>query len=184
VRPEYIGELSWVGAGYRTPGPGHADAPALFVLERLLGDGNGSVLFHRLRGELGVAYTVGAQQDWYASTGMMRLVCGCAPDVADGVAKEMCRIVEELGALVSEQDLRRAAARAEFELRLSFSSPVTGAEARAEALARGLSVDYGDEAAARIRALALREVLDAAHRWLVNPVVAIGNPMGAGNRQT
>jgi len=65
----YPGSATWIGIGFRVPGMGAEELPTLVVLEKLLGDGNGSVLFGRLRGELDLAYTVGAELETYADAG-------------------------------------------------------------------------------------------------------------------
>jgi len=180
----YPGSATWIGIGFRVPGMGAEEPPTFAVLEKLLGDGNGSLLFGRLRGELDLAYTVGAELAIYAGAGYLAVWCACRPGDAERALGEMSAIVEGLTAGVPEPSLRRAVERARFERAMERHAASVAARRSARRLALGLEAtgDSGfEEGLARVTA---RDVADVARTWLRAPVVVIGNPGGTVGRQS
>lgn len=71
----------------------HKDVPVLAVLKDILGGGMSSRLFQRIRGQMGAAYYVSAQNALYASHGYMAIVAGVSNDKFE---KSIQATVEEL----------------------------------------------------------------------------------------
>jgi predicted Zn-dependent peptidase len=66
-------EQVWGTVGARGPGRGSLDAPAFAVLAALVGGTMDSTLYHHVREDLGVAYTIGARVDWYRDLSVLSL---------------------------------------------------------------------------------------------------------------
>lgn len=84
---------------FAAPGLGHADSPALTLLETVAGQGLSSRLSQKLREELGVCYYVEAEHRSQLGFGSFVISAGVA---VDRVAEAVAAIGEELAALARE----------------------------------------------------------------------------------
>jgi len=166
-----------VVVGYRTPGVGHADYPALRLASAALGEGFGGRLFSNLRDRRSLAYAVGALLRTHRLAGHQILYIGTKPasieEAREGLIEEAEAIRRQpLGA----EDLERARQYVVGKYWLGRQSLAQ----RAGGLAWW--EDVGGDAAldaawpARLEGVGAEAVRAAAERWWVDPTVAILRP--------
>jgi predicted Zn-dependent peptidase len=143
---------------------------ALSVLNHVLGGGLSSRLFQKVREERGLAYSVWSERAAYEDTGSLAVVVGTAPEHVD----EVLRIVEgELDLLASNGVTERELAVAKGNLRAEMLLSGEDSGARMSRLGASLllhgEVLTVDEVLARIDAVDLEQVRDAAVRLAQAP---------------
>jgi len=177
-------EMTYVGLGYRLPGSDSPEVPGFLILERLLGDGNGSLLFGRLRGELDLTYTVGAELGIAGSNGWLTLWSGCRPGGSEPVLTEMHRVVEGVRSSVDSSDVARARQRAVFEIETRRHRPSRWAPHLASQLATGLDPEYDADLQAALKTWTPDDIVRTARTWLGSALEVVGNPGRSVSRQT
>ncbi len=114
-------DFAWVCLGARSPGAGDPRRPGYDVLAALLGSSPSSLLYRRLRDELGLGYAFEAWDHGYTEAGAWRVMAGV--DAGDGA--KVVEVVRDLladlaGQGPAEEDLD--AARRGLEMRLLVDS--------------------------------------------------------------
>ncbi len=146
-------------------GPSYADEGLLFTAQTwagALGGGMSSRLFQKIREARGLCYTIHAQAGAWSDTGMLTIYAGTsAEQIADLAAltvDELKRAAEDLS--TAEIDRARA------QMKAGLFMGLEGASARAERLARQVSIWNRviplEETVAQIDAVGLHEVRDFA----------------------
>lgn len=108
---------------YRVPGLHDADAPALDLLATVLGHGNSSLLWKRLRDDLEWVHSIDASCWNPGEQGMLWISYLCDNGREQDVAEEVTRLLETLDAsTVSVESLRKAQKRAFVALVNSFKT--------------------------------------------------------------
>ena len=143
---------------------------ALSVLNHVLGGGLSSRLFQKVREQRGLAYSVWSERAAYEDTGSLAVVVGTAPEHVD----EVLRIVEdELDLLANKGVTERELAVAKGNLRAEMLLSGEDSGARMSRLGASLllhgEVLTVDEVLARIDAVELDQVRDAAVRLALAP---------------
>ena len=156
--------------GYRAPGSGEADAPALELLAQLLGSGEGSRLMRVLGEDWPLALAAQAGLDARRDASLFWVLVAVRDEAAPATAEHVLQ--EELGRIakegVSEEEFSRVQRQA--ETRMLFASQ--GVRARAQALGEA-ELLLGDATLssrrlAAIRSLTAADVQKATER-LVEP---------------
>jgi len=184
IEVSYDAGTAYVGLGYRLPGSDSPEVPGFVVLQRLLGDGNGSLLFQRLRGELDLTYTVGAELGIARSHGWLCLWSGCPLGDRERALAEMHRVVEEVRSSVDTADVTRARRRAIFEIEARRHRPSVWAPHLAAQLATGLSPEYDAGLQAALERWTGDDTVRTARTWLTSALEVVGNPGPPASRQT
>lgn len=184
IEVSYDAETAYVGLGYRLPGGESPEVPGFLVLQRLLGDGNGSLLFQRLRGELDLTYTVGAELGIAGSNGWLCLWSGCQLSDRERALAEMYRVVEGVRSSVDGADVARARRRAIFEIEARRHRPSLWAPHLAVQLATGLDPEYDAGLQAALGKWTSEDTVRTARTWLTSALEVVGNPRRVASRQT
>jgi len=93
---EFPTDLSRMRMSWQVPGGRHKDTPALDVLATMLGQGQSSRLYRRIREELGLAHSVGASSYSLSNTGLFVLAADSEPEKREQVMKELLKCLEEV----------------------------------------------------------------------------------------
>ena len=149
----------------------HRDSYTWQVLTSVLGGGNSSRLFRRIRDELGLAYAVSTYPAALTDTGYTATYVGVEPDAAEAALEV---IVEEMARLCREEPGEAELARAREQLKTGLVLSLESLSARMTMLGNALA-GYGpllplDEALRRIDAVSARDVVRLA-RHLFRPEV-------------
>ncbi len=105
--------LTRIGLAFRIPGIHTADAPALDLLAAILGAGESSILWERLREDEQLVYQVGASSWNPGSTGLLLVSMLTEDGKAEDAVKAFWQIVEELkGEDISDERLAKAVRQA------------------------------------------------------------------------
>jgi len=156
---------------------GHADDPALRLLQAHLGQGMSSLLFRRLREEHGVAYDVGVHYPARAEASPFVFHAATSVDKASLTLSLLHESWSELCSTpLTEADLQLA--RVKVRGQLAHGSQTTGqrAERRAQLRGLGLPDDYDQRSLAVMDALDANAVQDAAQRHLGHPLLSLCGP--------
>ena len=156
---------------------GHADDPALRLLQAHLGQGMSSLLFRRLREEHGVAYDVGVHYPARAEASPFVFHAATSVDKASLTLSLLHESWNELCSTpLTEADLQLA--RVKVRGQLAHGSQTTGqrAERRAQLRGLGLPDDYDQRSLAMMDALDANAVQDAAQRHLGHPLLSLCGP--------
>lgn len=176
VRRRPIDQVHLVLGG---PGPGLGD-PALYsgmVLGTILGGGNSSRLFQRIREEEALAYSVYSFQEAYRHTGVMGVYAAVRTEAA---ARALALIRVELERLarepVSEEELERARAQLKSSLLLGLESVPERMHRMGEQLTLLGRTVPPEQVVARIEAVTAADVQAMAGRLLAGPqaLAAVG----------
>ncbi len=156
---------------------GHADDPALRLLQAHLGQGMSSLLFRRLREDHGVAYDVGVHYPARAKASPFVFHAATSVDKASLTLSLLHQSWNELCTTpLSEADLQLA--RVKLRGQLAHGSQTTGqrAERRAQLRGLGLPDDYDQRSLAVMDALDAKAVQEAAGRHLGQPLLSLCGP--------
>ena len=156
---------------------GHADDPALRLLQAHLGQGMSSLLFRRLREEHGVAYDVGVHYPARAEASPFVFHAATSVDKASLTLSLLHESWNELCSTpLSEADLQLA--RVKVRGQIAHGSQTTGqrAERRAQLRGLGLPDDYDQRSLAVMDALDANSVQDAAKRHIGHPLLSLCGP--------
>lgn len=93
---EFATDLTRMRLGWHIPGGSHPDGAALDVLAMMLGQGQSSRLYRRIREELGLAHSVSASSYSLASTGLFLLAADCEADKSEAVRDELLKGLDEV----------------------------------------------------------------------------------------
>jgi len=169
-----------VAMAFEGPGARQDEAYVAQIYATILGGGMSSRLFQELREKRGLCYSIFAQAGAYEDTGLVMLYAGTGADQIRALAE------------LTVDELRRAADgltpaevdRARAQLKAGMLMGLEGASARAERLARMLSL-WGrvpgiDETIARIDAVTPAALRDFAERLAsrAEPALALLGPLG------
>lgn len=155
----------------------------LEVMNHVLGGGLSSRLFHTIREERGLAYSVYSFRMPFAETGAWGVYAGTTPAQADTVLE---LILAEVAQLVEEGVTPAELERAKGNMRGSLALSLEDANSRMVRLGRdellGLEHLSVDERIARIEAVTREEVQAVAEEVLTGPrVVGAVGPFDAGD---
>ena len=165
--------LGFDGVGYRDP-----DYYVMGIASTILGGGMSSRLFQEIREKRGLVYSIYSFSSAYADGGLFGIYAGTGEDGLSELLPVLCaelgRAIDDIGA----DELARAKAQIRAAMVMSLESTA----ARAEQLARHVSI-YGrvleiDELVARIEAVDLPAVAALIARLLAShPTVAAVGPV-------
>ena len=156
---------------------GHADDPALRLLQAHLGQGMSSLLFRRLREDHGVAYDVGVHYPARAKASPFVFHAATSVDKASLTLSLLHQSWNEICTTpLREADLQLA--RVKVRGQLAHGSQTTGqrAERRAQLRGLGLPDDYDQRSLAVMDALDAKAVQEAAGRHLGQPLLSLCGP--------
>ena len=165
-----------IGVGVAATGPAltHPDSAAFEVLAQLLGGGLDSALFHGVREDLGMAYSVGASVQWLGDTSMMTVRGSFdGADVLSGTRAILAAIAAVRDAEPPADEVDRAKGTALGAWRSKVSTDQGIADELAAAALVGLTPADALLWPNRVRAVTAREVSAAAQRYLVQSAVRI-----------
>ena len=93
---EFDTDLSRRRMGWQVPDGRHEDSAALDVMAMMLGQGQSSRLYRRIREELGLAHSVGASSYSLTNTGLFLLSADSEPDKREEVMGELLKCLDEV----------------------------------------------------------------------------------------
>ena len=152
---------------------GDADRFSWQVLSMALGGGMSSRLFHRIREEMGAAYSVYSFPSTYTNCGTFTVYAGTSPETAQQVADELhnqIRLLRDGGVTQEEFDMAKEQLKVSYVLGLESSSARMSAIGRSKLL-RGHAVDPQD-VIRKIEAVTKEDVERVAHRMFGRPFSA------------
>ena len=156
---------------------GHADDPALRLLQAHLGQGMSSLLFRRLREEHGVAYDVGVHYPARAEASPFVFHAATSVDKASLTLSLLHESWNELCSTpLTEADLQLARVKVRGQLAHGSQTTCQRAERRAQLRGLGLPDDYDQRSLAVMDALDANAVQDAAQRHLGHPLLSLCGP--------
>ncbi|MCU1495986.1 MAG: putative Zn-dependent peptidase [Acidimicrobiaceae bacterium] len=171
-------EQAHLVVGMRGPERRSPERFALSLLNHSLGGGISSRLFQKIREERGLAYSVVSDRIAYADAGAMAVSVGTAPERAKEVLRLVLAELEDLAANgVTKQELELAKSHLRADTILSLEdSGARMSRIGASLLLHG-EVLTVEEVTAKIEAVTLAEVAEAAERVLGSPkVLAVVGP--------
>jgi predicted Zn-dependent peptidase len=172
-------EYSWICAGARSPARGDPERHAYQILATLVGSGASSLMYRRLRNEMGLAYAFHAWERGYSEAGAWRVLVG-----ADrGNGEEILRTVRNLLGDIAEAgptgaDLAAARRQAEMRLILDAEDPMALAQLTAEHATAGEARWSVDFELAQLKGVTAQAVAGAAARVLQG-LVTVVRPEGS-----
>ncbi|MFW6192199.1 MAG: insulinase family protein [Gemmatimonadota bacterium] len=160
-------EQSVIRLGHLAVEPGHEDAYALEVANRVLGGGANARLFLILREEKGWTYGAYSQLSENRDAGVFAAQAEVRNPVTDSSLSELLRQVRRLrDEPVPEEELDEAKAYLTGNFPLQLETPQQVASQVADVLLRGLEADYLETYRSRISEIGADAVQDAARRHL------------------
>jgi zinc protease len=169
-----------VGLVAAGPSPREPDAAAFEVLAQLLGGGLDSELFHGVREELGLAYTVGADVRWFAGASMITVLSVFdGADVFDGTRAMLADITSLEEREPTPDRIARARGSALANWRAAVETDDGIANRLAWGVVAGESPDEVLDWPARLGAVTAADLRVAAQRYLAQAalrIVFLGRP--------
>lgn len=181
IRNRTIAQV-WGIVGARGPGRDSPDAAAFLVLASMLGGNLDSTLYHHLREDLGVAYTLGAQVNWVLGSCMMSLTGSFDTNDAVAGVRGLLDAIDAVRATDPPPDaVERAKAATIAGIRHQMATDEGIASELAGAVALGLDVQIESTGRFRtlIAAVSAADVGAVARRYLHSDalrVVLMGRP--------
>ncbi|RYJ31807.1 peptidase, M16 family [Streptomyces sp. L-9-10] len=118
-------EFTWLCAGARSVPEHDPRRPHFNVLAQLLGSSPSSLLYRRLRGEAGLAYTFYAWNRGYADTGVWRVLAGVEPGNGDAALDVIRTALDEVATKgPAPEDLASARRQARMRVLTSMDTPL------------------------------------------------------------
>lgn len=200
VRPVRTPALRWAGRrtflfrvaseqvhvrmAVEVPGVDSPERPVLEVLNRILGGGQSSRLFQRVREEEGLAYDVSSGLVLFRGGGLLEIAWACSPERLAAVDRAVRQEIERLGD--SLEDVEVTTAVEGLVRGLTLDADEVGARAALEAAwlverVRPLSLAEAENELRRVR----RDEVVRLARAVLRPeraAVAVCGPEGAGER--
>lgn len=106
---EFATDLSRMRMAWQVPDGRHEDAPALDVMAMMLGQGQSSRLYRRIREELGLAHSVGASCYSLTNTGLFVLAADSEPEKRELVMEELLKGLGEVkGGALTQAELDKS----------------------------------------------------------------------------
>ncbi len=179
VRPT---EQAHVAVGVPGPDRDDEDRHAVSVVEHVLGGGMSSRLFQSVREERGLAYSVYSYRLGFQGAGALAVYAGTSPahtsEVLDLISAEIDRMAEQ-GVTAAELAAAKSHVRGAMALGLEDSGARMSRIGHSQLVhERVLTLD---EVEARLSAITLDNVNEAAARWLSRPkTVACVGPFDGG----
>jgi zinc protease len=173
-----IGQV-WGAIIARGPSPRDRDLPAFEVLAQLLGGNEGSELFHRVREDMGAAYTIHAAIDRYGDATVMRVVGSFDQDPIAGTKALSDAISAARDSECSTETLARAKGAVVGVWRRTMATDVGIATLIADSVVQRVSVEALQERPALVAAVTAADVRAVARRYLSNQAlraILIGKP--------
>jgi predicted Zn-dependent peptidase len=163
--------------GVPAPPRDHPDRHALMAIDHVLGGGMSSRLFQTIREERGLAYSVFSYRTLFETVGSLAVYAGTSPGQARMVLELVHEALDDMatrGITAEELDGARSHLRGSLTLGLEDSGARMSRIGHAQ-LVHGRVPDL-DEVEARLDALTVDSVAEAAARWLSGPrtVAAVG----------
>ncbi|HVM22781.1 MAG TPA: pitrilysin family protein [Sphingomicrobium sp.] len=165
-------EQAHISFGFEAPAERADDYFAARLFADVVGGGASSRLFHELREERGLAYTVSASVHPFADTGLFYLHAATSPREAAAASQLIDQILDEAVESVTQRELDRVRTRAAAGLMMHLETPW----GQASYAARQVAV-YG-------RLVEPAEVLEQLRAVSLDQVRAAGERMVAGGRAT
>ena len=153
----------------------------LSVMNNLLGGGMSSRLFQRIREEMGAAYSVYSFPSTYPNCGTLTIYAGTSPELAQKVADELHKQIDELmkgGVTPEEFTMAKDQLRVSYILGLESSSSRMSSIGRSKLL-RGKAIDPQD-VIAKIEAVTREDVERILRETFSKPcsASAVGREIG------
>lgn len=153
----------------------------LSVMNNLLGGGMSSRLFQRIREEMGAAYSVYSFPSTYPNCGTLTIYAGTSPELAQKVADELHKQIDELmkgGVTPEEFTMAKDQLRVSYILGLESSSSRMSSIGRSKLL-RGKAIDPQD-VIAKIEAVTREDVERILRETFSRPcsASAVGREIG------
>ncbi|WP_406841527.1 M16 family metallopeptidase (plasmid) [Streptomyces sp. AHU1] len=122
---QWADKFTWVCAGARSVANHDPLRPTFNVLAQLLGSSPSSVLYRRLRGEAGLAYTFQSWNRGYADTGAWRVLAGVEPGNGEAALDVIRSVLDEIATHGPDPDDLVSARRQErMRVLTSVDSPL------------------------------------------------------------
>jgi predicted Zn-dependent peptidase len=179
-RPElrWPDEYAWVCLGARSPELGNPSRAVYTVLADLFGSSSASLLYRRLRNELGLVYSFHAWERAYAETGAWRVLVGVDVGKGDAVVDAIHALLQDVADCgVAEHDLQAARSRAEVRLTVSTEDPMERAQLIADRAAYRIPEWSAESELERLQSVTSDQLAQAA-KAIQAGLVAVVRPEG------
>lgn len=159
---------------------GHPDFNTQSLLAMALGGGTSSRLFHELREERGLAYSISASPMTFIDSGVVVIYAATEPERAGEAVPAALEQLVKLADEMDEPELARAKALLRAGLLMDLESPMARAERMATQLLVLGKLVSPEESLAAVERVTLADVKAFAHRLLQGPLAraAVG-PLAA-----
>ena len=172
--PRWPDEYAWVCLGSRSPSRLDDRRHSYQLLATLLGGSPASLLFRRLRGEQGLAYSFHAWDRGYTEAGALRLLVGVDKGNGDRVVTTVREVLTDIAdGDLSDDDLQLARCQAEMQVILDMDNPLALAKMVATRTHAGTVGWSARSEAASLRETPLGSVVTAAQDLLHNMVAVV-----------
>ncbi|MDX8050906.1 pitrilysin family protein [Lentzea sp. BCCO 10_0798] len=171
-------DFAWVCLGARSPGAGDPRRPGHDVLAALLGSSPSSLLYRRLREELGLGYAFEAWDRGYTEAGAWRVLAGAG----EGDGAQVVDVVRDLladlaGRGPADEDLDAARRGLQMRLLVDSEDPLEAARSLGVRTRAGTAPWSAEEQQAAIRAVTAEDVAAAA-RAVCAGLITVVRPEG------
>lgn len=172
--PSWPGCFAWVCVGARSPRLGSPLRQAYPVLAQLLGASPSSLLYRRLRGELGLAYAFHAWDRGYTEAGAWRVLVGVEDGNGDHVVATVVDLLKDTAtAGPTADDLDAARRQARMQLICEMESPLEHARLLAQRATSPTSRGSVDEELSELERVSVEQVRSAAAAVLDDLVTVV-----------
>jgi predicted Zn-dependent peptidase len=166
-------EQAYLVLGYPACPVGHADFPAVRVLNAVLGDGMSSRLFTTLRDEQGLAYATGSSFTAHKRGGHLFGYIGTKPQSLDTAREGMLQQFDIIKRdLVPDDELERSKNYLVGKFLIDHQTNYKRAFYLGHFDAMGLGIERDTTYPDIIRAVTAQQVREAANKYLTTPTVA------------
>ena len=171
-------EQAQIAFGFEAPAERAEDYFAARLFADVLGGGASSRLFHQLREERGLAYTVSATTHPFEDTGIFYIHAATAPRQAAAASQLIEEILQEAAGGVTQRELDRVRTRAAAGLQMHLETPWGQAAYAARQLAVYGRLVEPAEVIDQLNAVTLEQVRSAGDNMLSRPraTATIGVP--------
>lgn len=160
---------TFVMIAFEAPPVNHPLYPVYKLLNTVIGEGIGSLLFQELREKRGYAYSTGSLYPSRLSTARLLLYVGTSPEKEGKLERDLGNLLRSLPDLITEEHLERAVRYFEGTYLLDHESRSRRAWYLGFWEALGLGADYDEKFLDLVKSVTLQQLREAAYTLSASP---------------
>ena len=166
-------EIGYESAPFDTP-----DSYAASLLATALGGGMSSLLFQKIREEMGLAYSVGAFDSAFKDVGLFSIYASCAHDKVEAVIDAVFKILRDLPLTLNKKFFREVKDQRRALFAMGYETSTTRMTANAASMLFFNRRDSLDDHLNRIESVELEHVLELSKKMFSPQKVSIAKITG------